>query len=79
MVAFTTRHIGAVGEDRAKLLEVVGYGSLDELTAAAVPSFWSRQVIRIHLAAWSMETVLLVRLPILNQLPLSVQTTAGRN
>ncbi len=38
MVAFTTRHIGAVGEDRAKLLEVVGYGSLDELTAAAVPS-----------------------------------------
>ncbi|MFT4218846.1 MAG: aminomethyl-transferring glycine dehydrogenase [Micropruina sp.] len=38
MVAFTTRHIGAVGEDRAKLLEVVGYRSLDELTAAAVPS-----------------------------------------
>ena len=37
MAAFTNRHIGAVGDDREKLLEAVGFDSLDALTAAAVP------------------------------------------
>ena len=37
MAVFTNRHIGAVGDDREKLLEAVGFDSLDALTAAAVP------------------------------------------
>ena len=32
------RHIGPAHDDVAKMLAVVGYGSLDELTAAAVPA-----------------------------------------
>ncbi|UGY94808.1 aminomethyl-transferring glycine dehydrogenase [Streptomyces gobiensis] len=34
---FERRHIGPDAEDQAKMLAQVGYGSLDELTAAAVP------------------------------------------
>ncbi|MEY2571498.1 MAG: glycine dehydrogenase, partial [Acidimicrobiaceae bacterium] len=34
---FTDRHIGPSPDDQAKMLATVGYGSLDELTAAAVP------------------------------------------
>lgn len=34
---FEQRHIGPDHEARAKMLAQVGYGSLDELTAAAVP------------------------------------------
>ncbi|WP_263172087.1 aminomethyl-transferring glycine dehydrogenase [Streptomyces sp. SCSIO ZS0520] len=34
---FAQRHIGPDAEARAKMLAQVGYGSLDELTAAAVP------------------------------------------
>ncbi|MFG1811475.1 aminomethyl-transferring glycine dehydrogenase [Streptomyces sp. NPDC049040] len=34
---FARRHIGPDAEDRAKMLAQVGYGSLDELTEAAVP------------------------------------------
>ena len=36
MAAFTTRHIGAIGDDRTQLLATVGFDSLDALTAAAV-------------------------------------------
>ncbi|WP_327270151.1 aminomethyl-transferring glycine dehydrogenase [Streptomyces sp. NBC_01218] len=36
-IPFEQRHIGPDGEARAKMLAQVGYGSLDELTAAAVP------------------------------------------
>ncbi|MGF2210172.1 aminomethyl-transferring glycine dehydrogenase [Streptomyces albidoflavus] len=36
-VPFEQRHIGPDAGDRAKMLAQVGYGSLDELTAAAVP------------------------------------------
>ncbi|MFF0587798.1 aminomethyl-transferring glycine dehydrogenase [Streptomyces sp. NPDC003781] len=36
-VPFEQRHIGPDHEARAKMLAQVGYGSLDELTAAAVP------------------------------------------
>ncbi|MFW6693162.1 aminomethyl-transferring glycine dehydrogenase [Streptomyces sp. MAR4 CNX-425] len=35
--SFEQRHIGPDAGDRAKMLAQVGYGSLDELTAAAVP------------------------------------------
>ncbi len=34
---FATRHIGPRPEEQAKMLAAVGYGSLEELTAAAVP------------------------------------------
>jgi glycine dehydrogenase len=34
---FATRHIGPGAEDRAKMLAACGFGSLDELAAAAVP------------------------------------------
>lgn len=36
-IPFEQRHIGPDTGDRAKMLAQVGYGSLDELTAAAVP------------------------------------------
>ncbi|MEU0690425.1 aminomethyl-transferring glycine dehydrogenase [Streptomyces uncialis] len=36
-IPFERRHIGPDAEARAKMLAQVGYGSLDELTAAAVP------------------------------------------
>jgi glycine dehydrogenase len=36
-VPFAARHIGPGPDEQAKMLAVVGYGSLDELTAAAVP------------------------------------------
>ncbi|AXK37466.1 glycine dehydrogenase (aminomethyl-transferring) [Streptomyces armeniacus] len=36
-VPFERRHIGPDAADQAKMLAQVGYGSLDELTAAAVP------------------------------------------
>ena len=36
-IPFEQRHIGPDHEARAKMLAHVGYGSLDELTAAAVP------------------------------------------
>lgn len=36
-IPFEQRHIGPDQEARAKMLAQVGYGSLDELTAAAVP------------------------------------------
>ena len=42
MAVFTNRHIGAVGDDREKLLEAVGFDSLDALTAAAVPGAYLR-------------------------------------
>ena len=35
---FADRHIGPGADDVAKMLAVVGYGSLDELSAAAVPA-----------------------------------------
>lgn len=38
MPAFTTRHIGAVGDDRAALLAAVGYSCLDDLGAAGLPA-----------------------------------------
>ncbi len=36
-IPFEQRHIGPDQEARAKMLAHIGYGSLDELTAAAVP------------------------------------------
>ncbi|HVW80200.1 MAG TPA: aminomethyl-transferring glycine dehydrogenase [Mycobacteriales bacterium] len=35
---FVDRHIGPSADERAKMLAVVGYGSLDELAAAALPA-----------------------------------------
>ncbi len=37
-VPFSRRHIGPAPEDQAKMLAVLGHGSLDELVAAAVPA-----------------------------------------
>jgi glycine dehydrogenase len=37
-VPFSRRHIGPASEDQAKMLAVLGHGSLDELVAAAVPA-----------------------------------------
>lgn len=36
--AFVRRHIGLSGRDQAKMLAALGYDSLDELTAAAIPA-----------------------------------------
>ena len=35
---FAQRHIGPAGADQARMLEAVGYASLDELTEAALPA-----------------------------------------
>ncbi|MFL6073108.1 MAG: aminomethyl-transferring glycine dehydrogenase [Mycobacteriales bacterium] len=40
---FADRHVGPSADERAKMLAVVGYGTLDELLAAAVPA-----AIRTH-------------------------------
>ena len=37
-VPFAERHIGPSADEQAKMLAVLGYGSLDDLTAAAVPA-----------------------------------------
>jgi len=37
-VPFAERHIGPSPDEQAKMLAVLGYGSLDDLTAAAVPA-----------------------------------------
>ena len=37
-VGFAARHIGPNGADQAKMLSVLGYASLDDLTATAVPA-----------------------------------------
>ena len=34
---FVERHIGPSADEQAKMLAVVGYGSVDELVAAAIP------------------------------------------
>ena len=34
---FAQRHIGPSEDDQAQMLKTVGYGSLDELTSAALP------------------------------------------
>lgn len=36
-IPFEQRHIGPDAEAQSKMLAQIGYGSLDELTAAAVP------------------------------------------
>jgi glycine dehydrogenase len=36
--AFIERHIGPSSADQLRMLEVLGYSSLDELTSAAIPS-----------------------------------------
>jgi glycine dehydrogenase len=35
---FAQRHIGPSGDDQAQMLKTIGYGSLDELTSAALPA-----------------------------------------
>lgn len=45
-IPFEQRHIGPDLEARAKMLAQVGYGSLDELTAAAVPDVIKNQLPR---------------------------------
>jgi glycine dehydrogenase len=36
-VPFAERHIGPSVDEQAKMLALIGFGSLDELAAAAVP------------------------------------------
>ncbi|WP_213454705.1 aminomethyl-transferring glycine dehydrogenase [Rhizomonospora bruguierae] len=43
MTAFADRHIGPTPEDQRRMLDAVGYGSVDELMDAAIP-----EVIRWH-------------------------------
>ena len=38
MTAFASRHIGPSQTEQQRMLDVLGYGSLDELTAAALPA-----------------------------------------
>src|SRR5690348_6092158 len=36
--SFVDRHVGPADDDKAKMLAVVGYGSLEDLVADAIPS-----------------------------------------
>jgi glycine dehydrogenase len=45
--AFVDRHLGPRPDDLARMLEVVGFGSLDELMAAAVPSAIASQTLHL--------------------------------
>ncbi|MBL1067197.1 aminomethyl-transferring glycine dehydrogenase [Streptomyces sp. 7-21] len=50
-VPFTRRHIGPDADAQAKMLALIGYGSLDELSAAAVPaSIASTEPLRLPAA-----------------------------
>src|ERR1700744_1397216 len=50
---FAARHIGPSSEDQRAMLATLGYGSLDELTAAALPA----GLPRASLAAGSLEAL----------------------
>jgi glycine dehydrogenase len=55
---FAGRHIGPDAEAQAKMLAQVGYGSLDELTAAAVPdTIKSAQALRLPAARTEAEVL----------------------
>ncbi|MEQ7009582.1 aminomethyl-transferring glycine dehydrogenase [Actinopolymorpha sp. B17G11] len=55
---FADRHIGPSGEDRAKMLAACGFGSLDELTSAAVPrSIRTRRPLDLPPAATETQTL----------------------
>lgn len=55
---FESRHIGPDAADQAKMLAQVGYGSLDELTAAAVPDvIKSTELLRLPEARGEAEVL----------------------
>ncbi|MFD3656900.1 aminomethyl-transferring glycine dehydrogenase [Streptomyces sp. NPDC058620] len=57
-IPFEQRHIGPDGEAQAKMLAQVGYGSLDELTAAAVPDvIRSAEALRLSAARTEAEVL----------------------
>jgi glycine dehydrogenase len=57
-VPFARRHIGPSAEDQAKMLAVIGYGSLAELTEAAVPdSIRAGEPLDLPPAADEQETL----------------------
>ncbi|WP_328908945.1 aminomethyl-transferring glycine dehydrogenase [Streptomyces sp. NBC_00234] len=60
-IPFEQRHIGPDGEAQAKMLAQVGYGSLDELTAAAVPDV-IRSAEALNLPAARTEAEVLAEL-----------------
>jgi glycine dehydrogenase len=60
---FANRHIGPDHDEQAKMLAVVGYGSLDELVADAVPESIREEVgRRTALPAARSEEQVLARL-----------------
>jgi glycine dehydrogenase len=57
-VPFAARHIGPDAEAQAKMLAQVGYGSLEELTAAAVPdTIRSAEALRLPAARTEAEVL----------------------
>jgi glycine dehydrogenase len=55
---FAARHIGPTADQQAKMLAVVGYGSLDELAEAAVPaSIRSEESLDLPAAATEPEVI----------------------
>jgi len=58
---FTTRHIGPSADEQAKMLAVIGYGSLDELTDVAVPDA-IRMADRLALPVAASEPEMLAEL-----------------
>ncbi|HVF20255.1 MAG TPA: aminomethyl-transferring glycine dehydrogenase [Mycobacteriales bacterium] len=58
---FTGRHIGPSEDEQAKMLAVIGYGSLDELTDVAVPDA-IRMAERLDLPAAASEPEMLAEL-----------------
>src|SRR3954454_9719554 len=63
-IPFEQRHIGPDAEAQAKMLAQVGYGSLDELTAAAVPDV-IRSAEALNLPAARTEAEVLAELRLL--------------
>ncbi|MET7649079.1 aminomethyl-transferring glycine dehydrogenase [Streptomyces sp. NPDC005426] len=62
-IPFEQRHIGPDAEAQAKMLAQVGYGSLDELTAAAVPDvIKSAEALRLPAARTEAEVLAELRL-----------------
>jgi glycine dehydrogenase len=70
---FAQRHIGPAAADQARMLETVGYASLDELTAAALPAGITDRELSLPAALTEEETLAeLRRLAGLNQVATSM-------
>ena len=63
MVDFARRHIGPSADEQQRMLEAIGYSTLDDLTEAALPPFTAvRLTQKVRLAIESAACARVLRL-----------------